>query len=69
MMSFLLDCRLRGTVRRFGLPDIPEVRRFTRACYWNGFTFGALEASLPALKREALAAAVRFEAAQDGRDA
>jgi hypothetical protein len=47
-VSRLLDWRLRHLRKRYGLPDIPEVRKLMRLSWWNGFTFGALERQVSA---------------------
>jgi len=41
LLKSALDWHLRVVLRRSGLPDLPEVRRLTRASWLNGFTFGA----------------------------
>lgn len=38
----LLDWHLRSVTRREGMPDLPEIRAWARACWVRGFTFGAL---------------------------
>lgn len=54
MTAKLLDWRLRRVRTRSGLPDTPEMRRFMRAAWWNGFTFGAAyRRELPALREAA----------------
>lgn len=58
-MACLLDWRLSRVVRRMGLPDLPEVRRYMRMSWWNGFTLGALAGRMPALRTEALVAVAR----------
>ncbi len=54
----LLDWHLRVIRRRWGAPDLPELRRLMRASWVNGFTFGAYPGAsgLRAIREEALAA-------------
>ncbi len=54
----LLDRHLRVIRRRWGAPDLPEVRRLMRASWLNGFTLGAYPGTseLRAIREEALAA-------------
>ena len=62
----LLDWRLRKVLRKTGLPDLPEVRRFMRIAWWNGFTFGAFEREVAVARKEALEAIREYEETQAG---
>jgi hypothetical protein len=57
MITRLLDWSLRKARR--DLPDIPEVRRFIRLCWLDGFTSGALERRVAAARTEAFEAISR----------
>ena len=59
-MRRLLDRRLSRLRRKHGLPDLPEVRRFLRLSWLNGFTFGAMERQVREAKAEALAAIAKM---------
>lgn len=60
MITRMLDWRLRSIRHKSNLPDLPEVRRLMRACWWNGFT-GTGAGKITALKAEALAAIARHD--------
>lgn len=52
--EFASSWRLRRISRKYGLPDLPEVRKLMRLSWWNGFTFGAFEYRVTAAREEAL---------------
>jgi len=54
----LLDRLLRPILRRWGAPDLPEVRWLMRAVWLRGFSFGAVPSAseLRAIRAEAVAA-------------
>jgi hypothetical protein len=64
----LTDWRLRRALQRSGLPDLPEVRKFMRMSYWNGFTFGSLQSRMPAARAEALIAVARHACTKGDHD-
>ena len=45
------------------MPDLPEVRRFMRACWWDGFTGARHDGLIRLLELEARTAVARHEAA------
>ena len=57
----LLNWPVRRSLRRNGLPDIPETRRLLRAARLRGFTFGAGPSpqKIRAIRDEALTAVLR----------
>jgi hypothetical protein len=64
----LLDWRLRRTLRRYDLPDLPEVRAYMRAAWWRGFTFGACpgDRKMAAIRVQARVAMAKARASPEG---
>jgi hypothetical protein len=61
VLEMVLDWRLRKVLRDGELPDLPEVRRWARALWMNGFCGWPGDRALALYRLEARAAAVRYE--------
>ena len=58
---------MRRLLKKYDVPDLPEVRKMMRAAWWNGFTFGARQRQVDTARQEAFRALVKYTKEEGGK--